>query len=193
MAAKQMTTRLWSLFAQNPARYKRIEITFEDRKGNRKIRTEVPGNNYGRGENAAFVAAIIASRVRVRLLEELIPLGPVQVDTDGGIVPSTAYAPGWTEKKRMETVEVRSSQAYRWQCPDCPTCPERHPRSPWHYSVAGIRTNEPLLPDIFERTPPNRLLKWRWQGAISIPAQTIGEAKRWVGGTDIDAIPDETL
>ena len=194
MAAKQMTTRLWALFGSNPERHKKIEITFEDKKGKRKLRTELPSNSYRRGaENSVFVSALIASRVRVRLLEELIPLGPVQVDTDGGIVPSTAYADGWAEKKRIDTVEIRSSQAYRWQCPDCPTCPDRHPRSPWHYSVAGIRKNEPLLPDIFEHTAPNRLLKMRWQGAVSIPTQTIGEARRWIGETGIDAIPDETL
>jgi hypothetical protein len=193
MAAKQMTTRLWSLFGQNPTRHRKIEITFEDKQGRRKLRTEIAQNARPQLDGTVFVAAIVASRVRVRLLNELTPHGAVQVDTDGGIVPSTVTIPGWAEKKRMDTVEVRSAQAYRWQCPDCPNCLERHPRSPWHYSVAGIMKDYPYLPEIFERTPSNRLLKNRWQGAIAIPAQTISEAKQWVAHTDIEAIPDESL
>lgn len=192
MAAKQLTTRLWSLFGQNPARNRRIEITFEDRKGFRKIRTETDTRFHPRLESAVFLSAMIASRVRVRLLEELIPAGAVHVDTDGGIVPSTAYVPGWVEKERMDTVEIRSSQAYRYQCPDCPSCKGRHPDDPWHYKVSGIRKNDPALPLIFDRSG-GELLQIKWRGAVSVPAATIAEAKRWAESTEVQAVPDESL
>jgi hypothetical protein len=193
LAAKQMTTRLWSLFGQNPARHNKIEITFEDKKGIRKNIVQVSSRTNPRIEGSAFFSAIIASRVRQRLLNELIPHGAVQVDTDGGIVPSTVVVPGWATKKYMDRVEIRSSQAYRWQCPDCPSCPGRHPTSPWHYSIAGFRSNDPVVPDMFERVDSKRLLKARWQGAIAIPAQTISEARRYIRDEDIEAVPDESL
>jgi hypothetical protein len=193
MAAKQMTTRLWSLFARNPGKYHRTEITFEDSQGKRKNHVEIPGATNSSLENTVFLSAIIASRVRVRLLEELIPHGAVQVDTDGGIVPNTAHVPGWSEKRRMDFVEIRSSQAYRWQCSDCPNCSGRHPSDPYHYSVSGIRVNDPLLPMIFERTPGNQLLRVRSQAAVAIPAQTLEEAKRWIDRAEVEAMPDESL
>ena len=195
LAAKHLTTRLWAIFGVNPGRHKKLEIRFEDRKGLRKIITEITDNRNvnGRAESAVFVSAMIASRVRVRLLEELIPAGAVHVDTDGGIVPSTAYVPGWAEKKWMDQVEIRSAQAYRWQCRDCPNCSSRHPSDPWHYSVSGIRLNDPLLPMIFERTPSNQLLRIKSQAAVAIPAQTIPEARRWLESAEIGAVPDESL
>jgi hypothetical protein len=193
MAAKQMTTRLWSLFARNPARYNRVEVTFEDAQGRRKNRREIPGKLTNALEGTVFLSAIIASRVRQRLLEELIPHGAVQVDTDGGIVPRTVHLPGWKEKRVMDTVEIKSAQAYRWQCPDCPNCLGRHPADSWHYSVSGIRLNDPLLPMIFERTPSNQLLRVKSQVAVAIPAQTLEEAKRWLKYANVGMVPDESL
>jgi hypothetical protein len=193
VAAKQLTTRLWAIFAQNPTRHKRVEVTFEDERGKRKLVTELASTPNPRADATAFLSAMVASRVRVRLLEELIPAGAVHVDTDGGIVPSTAHVPGWNEKKRMDQVEIRSAQAYRWQCPDCPNCTGRHPTDPWHYSVSGIRLNDPLLPMIFERHPRNGLLRAKGQGAIAIPAQSLTEAKGWLAKAEVGAIPDESL
>lgn len=193
VAAKALTTRLWSNFGYNPNAHKRVEITFEDKKGQRKILTETAPRVNPRADSAVFLSAIIASRVRVRLLEELIPHGAVHVDTDGGIVPSTVVVPGWAEKRWMDEVEIRSSQAYRWQCPNCPNCSDRHPRDPWHYSVAGVRANEPILPLIFERAPVNQLLRASSRAAVAIPAQSLSEAKRWINSQDIEAVPDESL
>jgi hypothetical protein len=128
------------------------------------------------------------------VLEELLPHGAVHVDTDGGIVPSTINVSGWIEKHRMDAVEIRSPQAYRWQCPDCPNCQGRHPADPWHYKVSGVRINDPLLPMLFEHHPENQLLRVRSPGAIAIPAQSLQDAKRWVAAADVEAdIPDETL
>lgn len=193
LAAKQMTARLWSLFARNPAQYKRLEISFEDRKGTRKIITELPSSSNSSLDGTVFVSAIIASRVRVRLLEELIPAGAVHVDTDGGIVPSTAHVPGWAEKRRMDAVEIHSSQAYRWQCPDCPSCRGRHRTSPWHYSVSGMPADSPYLPTIFERMPANQLLRMKSHAAIAIPTQTVEEAKSWLRRASVEATLDESL
>jgi hypothetical protein len=197
-AAKNLTTRLWSMFGQNPVANRKVEITFEDRKGLRKIRTEIPdGRGSHRVDGSVFLSAIIASRVRVRLLEELIPAGAVYVDTDGGIVPSTAQVPGWATKRTLDLVEIRSSQAYRWQCGDCPNCSHRHngrhPTSPWHYSVAGMRVNDPYLPDIFERMNRHQLLRMRSYASVAIPAQDLSGAQQWVIDQDIEAVPDETL
>jgi hypothetical protein len=209
LAAKHLTTRLWSLFARNPGKYRRLEITFEDNQGKRKNILDISRPTNNALENTVFLSAIIASRVRVRLLEELIPAGAVHVDTDGGIVPATAYVPGWVEKRRMNIAEVKSSQAYRWQCPDCG---HGHPRGvdpgigrhgerpfedwlpdSWHYSVSGIRLNDPLLPAIFERSKGNQLLRARSQAAIAIPSMPMGDAQRWIEDQDIEAVPDESL
>lgn len=193
LAAKHLTTRLWAVFGQNPTRHRRVEVTFEDDKGKRKLVTELTPTPNPRADATAFLSAMIASRVRVRLLEELIPAGAVHVDTDGGIVPSTAYVPGWAEKRGMDEVEIRSAQAYRWRCPDCPNCTGRHPSDSWHYSVSGIRVNDPLLPMIFERTPGNQLLRVKSQAAVAVPAQSLSEAKRWMTEASIGAIPDDSL
>lgn len=195
LAAKHMTTRLWSLFARNPLAYRRIEKTFEDRQGLRKIVKEIPPPTNTRAlDGTVFLSAIIASRVRVRLLEELIPAGAVYVDTDGGIVPSTAQVPGWPMKQMMDTVEVHSSQAYRWQCPNCLNdCRGRHRDSPWHYSVSGMQANSPFTPAIFERMPPNELLRLKSRTTISIPTQTVEEAKAWLERASVEVTLDESL
>lgn len=193
IAGKYMTTRLWAIFGQNPTVHKRLEITFEDRKGERKIIREVPPPINPRAESAVFLSAMVASRVRMRILEELIPAGAVHVDTDGGIVPSAVSVPGWLEKKRMDAVEIRNCQMYRWQCPDCPSCSGRHPTDPWHYSVAGFRPDYELLPDIFERTSRKRMLRVSSQAAVSIPSQSLPEAKAWLTAAEIDPIPEESL
>lgn len=196
-AAKMLTTRLWGLFGMNPNGNRKLEITFEDAKGEKKTITEVPPRINTRGESAVFLSAIIASRVRTRLLQELIPAGAVYVDTDGGIVPSTTHVPGWATKRVMDTVEIRSSQAYRWQCNDCPNCSHRfngrHPTDPWHYSVAGMRINDPFLPAIFERMDRHQLLRMKSYTAIAIPAQPVSEAKQWIENQEIEALPDESL
>jgi hypothetical protein len=193
VAAKQMTTRLWSLFAQNPGKYSKVEVTFEDAKGKRRNYQRIPGRSVISLEKTVFVSAIIASRVRQRLLEELIPAGAIQVDTDGGIVPRGVLVPGWAQKRVMDTVEIRSSQAYRWQCPDCPNCLGRHRDSPWHYSVAGMPSDGPYVPDIFERMPANKLLRMKSFAAIAIPAQPVEEAREWINSAEIEALPDESL
>jgi hypothetical protein len=189
LAAKHLTTRLWSTFARNPAKYSKVIVSFEDSQGKRKRHVEIPGSSNTSLDGTVFVAAIITSRVRVRLLEELIPAGAVQVDTDGGIVPDTAYVPGWAEKRHMTEVEIRSSQAYRWRCPDCPNCIGRHPRDKWHYSFAGFPNDYEFLPQIFEHTAPNQLLRVRSYAAVSVPSQTIDDAQRWITNADIDAVP----
>jgi hypothetical protein len=194
LAAKHLTTRLWSLFARNPAKYSKVIVSFEDSQGRRKLHTEIPGASNNSLDGAVFIAAIIASRVRVRLLEELIPAGAVQVDTDGGIVPDTAHVPGWAEKRNMSEVEIISSQAYRWRCKDCPNhCSNRHPKDDRHYSVAGFPPDYENLPAIFEHTKPNQLLRVRSYAAVSIPAQPFEDAQRWIESADIEAVPDDSL
>jgi hypothetical protein len=193
VAAKSMTTRLWSIFGVNPNRHRKVELTFEDAKGERKIITQVPSTINRRVEGSAFISAIIASRVRVRLLEELIPAGAVHVDTDGGIVPSTVTVPGWAQKRVMDVVELRSCQAYRWQCPDCPNCSGRHPTDPWHYSVAGFRPDDSMTPMVFEHHPRNGLLRANSQAAVAIPAQPLSEAKQGIGSVEVEATSSESL
>jgi hypothetical protein len=200
VVAKALTTRLWAIFGKNPASHKRTETRFEDSKGLRKIITEVPPYTNPRAESAVFLSAMVASRVRVRLLEELIPAGAVHVDTDGGIVPDTAHVPGWAVKKVMDRVEIRNSQMYRWQCPDCPNCsprnltdPGRHPSDPWHYSIAGFRQNDPLLPMIFETSTAKRMIRVSSQAAVTVPAQSLSEARQWAREAKIEIPPDESL
>jgi hypothetical protein len=193
IAAKAMTTRLWAIFGKNPTAHRRVEISFEDAKGTRKIHNEIPPNVSKREESAVFLSAMVASRVRVRLLEELIPHGAVHVDTDGGIVPSTVHVPGWAEKKRMDEVEIRNCQMYRWRCPNCPRCADRHPSDNWHYSVAGFRANDSFLPQIFEHVTRRQIIQVSSSAAVTIPAQTLGEAKRWAMSADIQPTSGESL
>jgi hypothetical protein len=202
LAAKHLTTRLWSVFARNPEKYPRVEVTFEDSQGKRKRYAEIPGASNTSLDGTVFISAIVASRVRQRLLEELIPAGAVQVDTDGGWVPSTAQVPGWAEKRQADVLEVRSPQAYRWRCPDCG---RGHPRGvdpgigprgerpfegwlpdSWHYKVSGIRPNEPFLPSLFEHTTANQLLRVKSQAAVAIPAQPLEDAKQWLNSQDTE-------
>lgn len=197
---KTMTNRLWAIFSTNTASHKRTETRFEDAKGLRKLIIEIPPQNNPRIESAVFLSAMVTSRVRVRLLEELIPAGAVHVDTDAGIVPSTALVPGWATKKVMDTVEIRNSQMYRWQCPDCPNCsprnstdPGRHPSDPWHYSVAGFRQNDPFLPMIFDSATAKKMIRVSSQAAVTIPAQSLGEAKRWIKSAEIQSASEESL
>jgi hypothetical protein len=49
------------------------------------------------------------------------------------------------------------------------------------------------MPAIFERMPANQLLRMKSQAAISIPAQTVEEARRWVETADIEDTQDESL
>lgn len=74
---------------------------------------------------AAHLGSEICSRVRVRMMEELIPSSPIYLDTDGGIIRSGSPIPEpsgdgvgeWSVRQRIETLDLRGSQAYafrRW-------------------------------------------------------------------------------
>lgn len=170
--AKAITTRLWSRFAFNPGKHNAQVLTFADPRGKDKVYTPKPVPKYSGGAKTTFLSAIIASRVRVRLLQELIPRGAVYVDTDGGIVPREITVAGWRETRIMDRLEIRAPQAFRWECPDCG---EDH--LPWHYSVAGIPSGSPLIPAFFEHAKPDTL----WDmgpGSLALPASEIGEARK---------------
>jgi hypothetical protein len=174
LAAKMMTTRLWSLFAINQSRHGREVLSFLDPAGREKVYTPIPiQHSRAGGDATTFLAAIIASRVRVRLLQELIPNGAVYVDTDGGITPREIEVSGWRETRIMDRVEIKGAQAFRWFCPECA---ETH--LPWHYSIAGIPSDSPFCPALFEYARADQL----WDTgpfAITLPAGEIEEVKGW--------------
>lgn len=190
LAAKMITTRLWSLFSTNSGKYKREVVTFNDPKGKEKVYTTVPAiRSRSGGDSTTFLSAIIASRVRVRLLQELIPKGAVYVDTDGGITPREITVPGWRETRIMDRVEIRGAQAFRWECPNCG---EGH--LPWHYSIAGIPSDSPFCPVFFEHSQPDKI----WDmgpGALALPASEIGEARRKAQTQELEPAPlsDEAI
>jgi len=143
IAAKALTTRLWSLFAMNGTRHGREVLSFADKEGKEKVRTPIP-MSFQRGQ-IPFVSAIVSSRVRVRLLNELLGEGAVYCDTDGGIVPDTVDVAGWKTDRVMDRVEIKAAQAFRWYCPGCA---ENH--IPWHYSIAGFPQDSPYREQLFE-------------------------------------------
>lgn len=74
---------------------------------------------------AAHLGTEITSRVRVRLLRELVPSRPLYIDTDGGIIRTGSplpepFGPGigeWSIRERIEYLDLRGNQAYafrRW-------------------------------------------------------------------------------
>lgn len=74
---------------------------------------------------AAHLGTEICSRVRVRMLRELIPSRPIYLDTDGGIILSGSPIPEptgpnvgeWSVRERIERLDLRGNQAYafrRW-------------------------------------------------------------------------------
>ena len=152
LAAKMLTTRLWSLFAVNPAS-KRQVVTFTDRKGLDRHVIESTGHG-SRFASVPFVAAIIASRVRQRLYRELLTHpSSVYCDTDGGIVTPGLSLSGWSARD-MVSVEIKAAQAYRWECAECGEI-GGHPR--WHYSVAGFPSDSPLVEGLFRYAKPGQL------------------------------------
>lgn len=174
IAAKALTTRLWSMFAVNTERHQRELLTFLDSRGEERVYKPVPFRYSKLSRQAMFIAAMVSSRVRVRLLEELIPHGCVYVDTDGGITPRGMEPPnaGWRTTRIMDRVEIKGSQAYRWHCPECSTS-----HHPWHYSIAGIPANSQFGPGLFEGSKPDTL----WDigpYSLTVPRGEINDVKR---------------
>jgi hypothetical protein len=174
LAAKLLTTRLWSMFAMNPEGHKRQVVTFGDAKGRDRHVVESRGNGQTMGQ-ATFVAAIIASRVRVRLYRELLGAGTgaVYCDTDGGIVPATTSVGGWRETRRMDRVEIKGCQAFRWACPECGQ-DRGHPA--WHYSVAGVPSDSGLCQALFQYAMPGQF----WDlgpYSLTLPAGDLDDVK----------------
>ncbi len=176
---KQLTTRLWSIFAINPQHKKEI-VWWSDKKGKERHVQQGPATpNF---VDTAFISALTSSRVRVRLYREaLLPGGAVYADTDGAMVPWGTCPEGWTVKQQMEEVEIKAAQAYRWRCKDCGVV-GGHP--PWHYSVAGIPEGR-LAEAIFERLPANYMFDLRSQ-SITVKQEIRPE---WVP----DPLEDEAL
>jgi hypothetical protein len=189
VVAKHLTIRLWSKFSYDPSKYKKQEVTFLDARGERQTKPrEIPATP-GRSETV-FLSALITSRVRVRLLQELAAKGCVYLDTDGGIVPHEIHVSGWHEKRIMDRVEIKATQAYRWRCPDCgithnPAFIPDHlvglerAQEAWHYSVAGFKPDGPLVPAMFECTEPDQFLTLH-RYSSTIPAQSFSEAQAWM-------------
>lgn len=177
LAAKLLTTRLWSLFAMNPSSHKRQVVTFGDAKGRDRHVIESRGNGQTMGQ-ATFIAAIIASRVRVRLYRELLGAGTgrggaVYCDTDGGIVPASTSIGGWRPTRVMDRVEIKGCQAFRWACPECGSS-GGHP--PWHYSVAGVPSDSGLCQALFGYATPGQL----WDlgpYSLTLPAGDLDDVK----------------
>jgi hypothetical protein len=168
IAAKLLTTRLWSMFAMSPDKYKRLSVTFGDKNGRDRRVVESAGAGLRMGQ-ATFVAAIISSRIRQRLYRELLSApGAVYCDTDGGIVPTTTSIDGWRTTRVMDRVEIRGAQAFRWQCPECGVV-GGHPS--WHYSVAGVPSDSPVCEGLFRIANPANI----WDlgpGSLVLPAST---------------------
>ena len=186
LAAKMLTTRLWSLFAINTDKHSREIITFGDAKGIERFYTATPipgGKRFT--QQTSFISSIISSRVRIRLLEELLPNGAIYCDTDGGIVPREVNVPGWRQTKVMDRVEVKGAQAYRWHCPDCSV--QHHP---WHYSIAGMPPDSPLCADLFAYSKPNDL--WSFGPySLTVPAGEINETLQRVKTATVHDAPLE--
>lgn len=168
---KGMSNQLWSQFGTNPRHLTEV-ISFADARGREKIIEYQKRPDYA--IKTAFLSAIIASRVRVRLLNELTPAGAVYVDTDGGIVPRDVLVPGWEQKRIMDRVEVLASQAYRWCCPECA---ESH--APWHYSMAGVPTI-PWMQEAFWQYFSLKKVMDIEPSSLSIPAMDFNEAAAWL-------------
>lgn len=185
--AKQMTVKLWAIFAANP-KWKLETVLFLDRRGREREVTARKNGDYA--AKTTFLSSLIASRVRVQLLNELTPNGAVYVDTDGGILPRNVLVPGWDRKRVMDRVEIRAAQAYRWRCPDCGIShnpsfiPEylkdaNKPQQTWHYSIAGVPKD-------------NQFSETWWQAfgvrqmadigptTVAIPAMPFSEAENWL-------------
>jgi hypothetical protein len=187
LAAKLLTTRLWSMFAMNPDQHRRTVVTFGDAKG--RDRHEQVGRPGGRTMGqATYIAAIIASRVRVRLYRELLASpGAIYCDTDGGIVPATTSVDGWRETRRMERLEIKGCQAFRWKCPECG---EDRGHPPWHYSIAGVPSDSDLCEALFRYAMPGQL----WDlgpYSLTLPAGDLGEVKASVAGARVLPAPLE--
>jgi hypothetical protein len=174
LAAKLLTTRLWSMFAMNPDTHKRQVVTFGDKHGRDRRVVESKGLGQQMGQ-ATFIAAIIASRVRVRLYRELLATpGAVYCDTDGGIVPTDTSVNGWRTTRDMEHVEIKAAQAFRWKCPECGEI-GGHPA--WHYSVAGVPADSSLCEALFRYAMPGQL----WDlgpYSLTLPAGNLAEVKQ---------------
>ncbi len=187
LAAKMLTTRLWSLFAVNPETHRRQVITFGDRKGRERHVHETPITN-GRFANAPFIAAIVASRVRQRLYRELLSHpSAVYCDTDGGIVAPGLDLPGWRPIRDMVTVEIKAAQAFRWECRECGEI-GGHPR--WHYSVAGIPSDSDIVEGLFRYARPDQL--WDLSPySLTVPNQPLAAARETMRSVTILPAPLE--
>ncbi len=72
--------------------------------------------------DGAMWSAEIASRVRVRIMNELVPSEPIYIDTDGGVIRAGSKLPSpigdsigeWAIKERMRTFTARGIGAYKW-------------------------------------------------------------------------------
>jgi hypothetical protein len=140
--AKAITVATWGQFAMGDQ--ERVDVQWADDNGKLPIEY-VHAPRHMPHEYARHVAAEITSRVRTQLLLEGLYNGPsyvVHCDTDGVIVTDDSALPQnsgagfgqWRVKERMDQLEVRAPQVYRWTAPDDPKV--------WHYTAAGMNVDQ---------------------------------------------------
>jgi hypothetical protein len=151
---KAAANSLWGLFGMRGDDTE--EIRWSDDAGLDAIRVALAARTLPHAWTA-HIAAETASRVRVRMLEEIDARAergsPVHVDTDGMIIrrsalvgmPTRAEPGQFRVKQTMRKVDVRAPQVYRYLCTK--GCGETHPG--WHYSVAGVP--EAAAKHVFDR------------------------------------------
>jgi hypothetical protein len=140
---KAIANSLWGLFGMRGDDTE--SIRWEDDAGTRTIRVDLAPRALPHAWTS-HIAAETASRVRVRMLEEIYSRAdrgtPVHIDTDGMIgrrsmfdgMPAEAPPGQFRVKQKMRKVEIRAPQVYRFMCPN--GCGVMHPG--WHYCVAGV-------------------------------------------------------
>lgn len=147
--AKHHGNVLWSSFSTTPSR-----MLLKEYDANRRphvVRITPAGRDFTLP--TAYIAALVAADVRARLHSEtLMPRGEtneriVHCDTDGVI--SDRHTPPlgahgrelgeWREVAEYRLIDVKSPNAYRYQCNECGAS---HPA--WHYSVSGTKNPDAL-------------------------------------------------
>jgi hypothetical protein len=131
--AKMTGNALWGSFAATGARTRLGWETGD--------RVERPEPIKGRPPQARALAELVCSRVRVRLLSEVVEPyreSLISVHTDGGILDAGAYdlPRGWRLKARADLLIYLGPQAFAYMADDAVT-----------YTVSGVP--EDLAPEIF--------------------------------------------
>ena len=167
--AKAIANSLWGQFGM--VGDDRAEIRWADEKGEIPYTVDKDPRKMPHAWTA-HIAAETTARVRVQTYRAMAeaPSRPVHVDTDGIFVRSTSELPTphgdgygqWRVKERMEKVEVKAPQLYRWTCRGCG---DEHAK--WHYVASGISSER--APEVFRRGGTPTKVSWRAQFDACLP------------------------